>query len=304
MGREILQVSLGDVLALAAQQHGVVTRGQLRELGIGDAAIDHRLQRGRLHRVHRGVYAVGRPQLARLGTLMAAVLTCGPDAALSHEQAAEVHGIRARRSGPIEVTVPPGAARTRPGLRTHRSALRGGERVIRHGIPATAPVRTLVDLATRLPPSELERAVGEADRLDLVDPERLRRALDAMGRRKGVAALRKVLDRRTFVMGHSDLERRFARIVRSAGLPLPKSQRRVGLGRVDFFWPDLDLVVETDGLRYHRTAAQQAVDRRRDQAHAAAGRTPLRFTHGQVAFESAHVATVLTAVMQRLEAGT
>jgi very-short-patch-repair endonuclease len=211
--------------------------------------------------------------------------------------------MRRRRGGRIEVTVPPEVSRARPRLWTHRSGLAAGERVIKHGIPITSPVRTLVDLATRLTPAELEGAVGEADRLDLVDPDSLRRALDTMGRRKGVAALRKVLDRRTFLLSHTDLERRFAKILRRAGLPRPESQRRVGLGRVDFFWPERGLVVETDGLRYHRTAAQQAVDRRRDQAHAAAGRTALRFTHGQVAFETDHVADTLAAVMERLAPG-
>ena len=69
---------------------------------------------------------------------------------------------------------------------------------------------------------------------------------------------------------------------------------------VDFYWPDLGLVVETDGLRYHRTPAQQARDRLRDQTHAAAGLTALRFTHAQVAFEAAHVQAVLRAVAARL----
>jgi very-short-patch-repair endonuclease len=70
--------------------------------------------------------------------------------------------------------------------------------------------------------------------------------------------------------------------------------------KVDFYWPDLGLVVETDGLRYHRTPAQQARDRLRDQAHTAAGLTPLRFTHSQVAYERAHVRRTLAAVGARL----
>jgi Transcriptional regulator, AbiEi antitoxin len=101
MDPETQQISMSDVLALAGKQHGVVTRAQLLELGMGPDAIKHRLRRGRLHQVHRGVYAVGRPQLTRLGTLMAAVLSCGPSAALSHEQAGEVYGIRRPRVGPI-----------------------------------------------------------------------------------------------------------------------------------------------------------------------------------------------------------
>ena len=67
--------------------------------------------------------------------------------------------------------------------------------------------------------------------------------------------------------------------------------------KTDFHWPDLGLVVETDGLRYHRTPAQQARDRVRDQAHAAAGLTPLRFTHEQVRFDPDYVRATLAAVV-------
>jgi very-short-patch-repair endonuclease len=291
---------LKDVLALAGTQHGVVTRAQLLELGMSVDAINYRVRRGRLHRVHRGVYAVGRPQLTRHGTLTAAVLSCGPGAALSHEQAGEVYGIRKRRGGPIEVTVPAGTTRTRPGLRIHRRPLPTGDVTRRHGIPLTGPVRTLVDLAGRLPANELEAAINEADKLDLVDPERLRGALESREGQPGVAALRKLLDQHRLTLTDSDLERRFLPIVRRAGLPPPETQRRLNSFRVDFFWPELGLVVETDGLRYHRTPAQQARDRLRDQAHTAAGLTPLRFTHGQVVHEADHVLAVLAAVAMRL----
>jgi very-short-patch-repair endonuclease len=300
MDRKTQQISLSRVLALAAEQHGVVTRAQLLELGLSSRAIEYRLRRGRLHRVHRGVYAVGRPELTRHGVLIAAVLSCGPGAALSHEHAGELLGIRKRRAGPVEVTVPAGAMRRRPGVRVHRRALAAGDVVRRHGIPLTSPVRTLLDLAPRLGKGELEGAVNEADRLDLIDPVRLRAALDAREGQPGVPALRDLLDRQTLALTDSELERRFLPIVRRAGLPLPRTQRRVNDFRVDFFWADLGLVVETDGLRYHRTPAQQARDRLRDQAHAAAGLTPLRFTHAQVAYEAAHVRRVLEAVASRL----
>jgi very-short-patch-repair endonuclease/predicted transcriptional regulator of viral defense system len=299
MDPQTLQISLGDVLALAAKQHGVVTRGQLLELGLSPEAIKYRLRRGRLHRVQRGVYAVGRPQLTRHGALIAAVLSCGPEAAVSHEHAAEIYGMRRRRGGAIEVTVPAGAMRQRPGVRVHRAALPPTERTLRHGIPVTAPVRTLVDLAQRLDARALEGAVNEADKLDLVDPERLRAALERMNGRRGVAALRELLDRRTFTLTDSELERRFLPLARRAGLPRPLTQRRVNGFRVDFYWPELKLVVETDGLRYHRTPAQQGKDRRRDQAQSAAGLTPLRFTHHQIAHEAEHVETILVAVVER-----
>jgi very-short-patch-repair endonuclease len=300
MGGKKLQISLSGVLALAAGQHGVVTRAQLFELGLSSQAVDHRLRRGRLHRVHRGVYAVGRPELTRHGVLIAAVLSCGPGAVLSHEHAGEVIGIRKRRAGPIEVTVPAGAMRSRPGVRVHRQRLSDHDVTHRHGIPVTSLVRTLVDLAQRLTAGELEAAVNEADKLDLVDPERLRAALPNRGGQRGVAALRELLDRQTLTLTDSELERRFLRIVRCAGLPLPGTQRRVNSVRVDFFWPELGLVVETDGLRYHRTPAQQARDRLRDQTHSASGLTPLRFTHAQVVYEAGHVVQVLEAVVSRL----
>lgn len=173
-------------------------------------------------------------------------------------------------------------------------------RRIVQGIPVTDPVSTLIDLATCVGLSRLERAVNEADRLDLVDPESLRQALDASPPRPGVGPLRSLLDRHTFALTDSVLERRFLRLVRVTGLPIPKTQAWVNGFRVDFHWPELGLVVETDGLHYHRTPAQQAKDQFRDQAHAKAGLTVLRFTAAQVCYEPDHVQTILTAVASRL----
>ena len=116
----------------------------------------------------------------------------------------------------------------------------------------------------------------------------------AAERRPGAATVRAVLDR--FSPTDSPLEREFLRIVRAAGLPRPLTQARVSGFLVDFFWPELGLVVETDGLRYHRTPAQQARDRLRDQVHATVGLTPLRFTREQVKHNGAHVVAVLRAV--------
>src|SRR3954454_16996930 len=152
------------------------------------------------------------------------------------------------------------------------------------GIFVTTPILTLIGLATRLPARPLEAAINEADKLDLVDPPTLRRALDTRKGQRGTRPLRAILDRSTFVLTHSELERRFVPIAARAGLPRPQTQRHLNRFRVDFYWPDLGLVVETDGLRYHRTAEQQLKDRLRDQTHTAAGRTPLRFTHWQVRF--------------------
>jgi very-short-patch-repair endonuclease len=149
-------------------------------------------------------------------------------------------------------------------------------------------------------PREIEGAINEADKLDLVSPDGLRRSLDDMkataARRPGVGRLRSILDRHSFVLTDSELERRFLSLVRRAGLPEPETGRYVNGFKVDFFWPQLGLVVETDGLRYHRTPAQQTRDRRRDQVHAATGLRLLRFTHAQVRYEPAHVVSMLAAV--------
>jgi very-short-patch-repair endonuclease len=235
---------------------------------------------------------------------MAAVLSCGPQAALSHGPAGALWEIRAEQRSRIEVSVPARVGRRSPGITVHRRAnLMARDIVKRNGIPVTSPLMTLVDLATRLRRDQLEAAINEADRRDLVDPETLRRELDAYAGRRGVALLRHTLDRRTFALTDSDLERRFLPLARKVGLPPPQTGQYVNGFKVDFYWPDLALVVETDGLRYHRTPAQQARDSLRDQAHAAAGLTPLRFTHAQVSFESEHVRATLAAVVRRLRCG-
>jgi very-short-patch-repair endonuclease len=293
------QPSFTRVLAIADRQHGLVTADQLRELGLTAEAIRHRRRTARLHTIHPGVYAVGTPRVSRHGRWLAAVLACGDGAALSHSSAAGLLGLRPPAVGPIHVSVPPRRKLRRRGVRAHRRARWRGDDVCRHeGIPVTGVVLTLVDIAVRGLPSELERAVNEADRLDLVDPETLRAGLVAYAGVPGVAKLRAVLDRHTFLLTDSELERRFLPIARRVGLPLPRTGARVNGFKVDFYWPELALVVETDGLRYHRTSAQQAADRRRDQIHFAAGMRPLRFTHAEVAYEPGHVAETLRRIVR------
>jgi len=161
--------------------------------------------------------------------------------------------------------------------------------VIKDGIPVTAVARTLVDLAAELDPIAVERAVNEADKRDLIDPEALRIALNRYEGEPGAPRLRKLLDKRTFRLSDSDLEILFRPIAVEAGLPFPLSKQIVNGWEVDFYWPDLGLVIETDGLRYHRTASTQTRDARRDRAHALAGMTALRFTHYEIKYEPQRV---------------
>jgi very-short-patch-repair endonuclease len=288
------------VWSFARRQHGVVSHGQLVDLGLGRRAIQHRVATGKLHPVARGLYAVGRPELTRHGRWMAAVLVGGPGAALSHRSAAALWGIASEGPGPIEISVPVNSERRCPGVHVYRRAsLKPPDVTERDRIPVIAPVLTLVELAGS-GYDHLERAVNEADRLDLVDPETLREALERYRGRRGVARLRELLDRRTFRLTDSELERLFLPLAAQAGLPAPLTRQHLNGFRVDFLWPDPRLVVETDGLRYHRTPAQQARDRLRDQAHLAAGFTPLRFTHEQVRYEPEHVRATLRSVVRRL----
>ena len=292
---------VSGVWALARRQHGVVSRAQLLQLGLSPDAIDHRLARGRLHPLWRGVYAVGRPDVGRRGRWMAAVLACGPEARLSHRSAAELwRMVPARPPGLIEVTVPEGVRRAREGIRVHRRRRLGPPSPSPAGIPVTDPITTVVDLSEQAPAGEVDAAINEADYLGLFDPPALRAALERMPPSRRVARLRDRLDRQELALPATVLERLFLRIVRRAKLPPPETQRRQTGHRVDFLWRDPGLVVEADSFRYHRSTAKQSADARRDNAHTTAGLATLRFTHAQVKHEPDYVAKLLARNLARL----
>ncbi len=242
---------------------------------------------------------MGRPELTSDGRWMAAVLVCGDGAMLSHRSAAELWGIGYEPTGWIDVTVRRKCEIRRKGLKVRsRPSLDARCLTRRRGIPVTDPVQTLIDQATELTPLRLERAVNEADKLDLVDPETLRRALDDHPGEPGVKTLRTLLDRHAFRLSDSDLEVLFRPLAVAAGLPVPLTKHRLLDYEVDFDFPDHDLIVETDGLRYHRTPSQQARMAKRDQVHTAAGFRVLRFTHWQIA----HAPDEVTGVLRRVRA--
>ncbi len=290
------------IWALVDAQHGVVSRAQLLALGVSARGIERRIGSGRLHPVWRGVYAVGRPQLGRLGRWMAAALASGPAAVLSHSSAAALWGFGSEAAGLIEVSLPLNRDSRRRGIRAHRrAALQPIEMTTHEGIPVTSPLRTLIDQATQLSPGRLERAVNEADKLGRIRADALHASLEEHRGEPGVATLRTLLDPLAFRLSDSELERIFRPIARAAGLALPETKAWVNGYEVDFFWPDLRIVVETDGLRYHRTASQQRRGLERDQAHTAAGMWPLRFSHWQVKHDAKHVRDVLRRTAARAE---
>lgn len=286
---------------LARRQHGVVARRQLLALGFSAEAIRYRIKIGRLHRVRRGVYAVGREEISAEGRWTAALLVCGDGAFLTHRSAGALYGICAERPGRIEVGVRDAHAHRFEDIRSRRRPTLAAAQVgLVRGVAVTSPVQTMLDLATVQGPRYLLRSINEADIRDVIDAERLRREIEERPGAAGVRPLRRLLDRDTFALSREELERLFLPLAREVGLPLPLTQVIVNEYEVDFFWPELGLVVETDGWRYHRTPAAQSRDALRDQVHTASGLTPLRFSHHQVKYEPDHVRRILAETAARL----
>ena len=285
---------------LVRRQHGVISRLQLLALGWSRHEIDRRIASGRLHPLYRGVYAVGRPDVTREGWWMAAVLASGDGAALSHFSGAALWKIASEQTRTIHVSIPLSARRSQRGMKHHPRLLLPHETTTRKGIPVTTVPVVITDLATTLRRGPLEAVINQADILGLTTPPELRADLDRMPKRPGRRALRETLDLRTFRFTRSQLERAFIPIALRAGLPRPQTCVVVNGWEVDFYWPDLDLVVEADSLTYHRTPQQQARDRLRDQAHVRAETERLRFTHSQIKYDPDYVCELLATVAARL----
>jgi predicted transcriptional regulator of viral defense system len=296
------------IAELAEAQHAVVALSQLVSLGLGARAVSHRVQRGMLHRVHRGVYAVGHPLLTREGRWMAAILACGPHAVLSHRSAASLWGLRPNARTAIDVTVPSRAGRTRDGIDVHRgSGIDANDVAGVEGIPTTSVARTLLDLAEVVNARTLERAIDQAEVRRLLDM----RAIDDVlarggGGRRGAAALRGVLAelRLGTTLTRSELEERLLAICREAALPRPDVNAWIpypggGGAEADFLWREQQLVVEVDGRDVHTTRRAFEHDRRRDQRLMLAGWRVVRFTWRQVLFEPAYVAATLRSLLAR-----
>lgn len=292
------------MLAAAAAQHGVLTHAQLVALGLTSEAIKHRIARGKLHPVYRGVFALGRPQLDRSGQQKAALLACATRSALSHSAGLEYWrlGLPQRR---LEITVSPPRRVRHPGLRVHQSrTLTAPEIITVDGIAVTDPLRTLIDMAPRWKNGELDDTIERMSQMNLRSPERLLAQLERRASIPGTRLVRDALTRWTLSLTQTQLERRFLPIAKRAGLPEPQRQRHVNGHRVDFFFPQLGLVVEADSLRFHRTAARQTADLRRDQEHVAAGLIPVRYSHVQITYEPDHVERSLRQIAAKRAAST
>lgn len=293
------------IARLARPQHGVVSLSQLEAAGLSARAALHRSSVGRLHRVHRGVYAVGHDVLSAEGRWMAAVLACGPGAVLSHGCAGALLGLRPTASPALQVTVPTSNGRARrPGIEVHRSQrLSGIDVTIERGIPVTSPARTLLDLAGVLDRQSLARAVERAETLRIFDLRALRAVLDANPKRPDTRMLAQVLANYDPAGGttRSELERLFLELCAAHGVPRPRLNARVGPYEVDFLWPDQRVIVETDGHATHGTRTAFERDRARDARLMAAGYRVVRFTYRQVTREPERVAAIVRSLLAQAE---
>jgi very-short-patch-repair endonuclease len=263
---------------LAGGQWGVVSRGQLEGLGYGREVLRRMRATGRLHRVHRGVYAVGHDAVSRRGQCLAAALSCGEDALVSHRSAAWLWGLTSRFASPVEVTAA-SPRRTRRAIRVHSAeALTHDDRALTDGIPLTAVPRTLLDFAA-VDPHFLGRAVDNAHRLGLIDLI----AIDALMSRsrgfRGVARLREALmPHRGGAFTRSSLERRFLELIRDTDLPTPSMNLFVEGFELDAYWPAERFAVELDTFDYHGTPAAFEDDRLRQESLKLAGIEMTRIT--------------------------
>lgn len=276
----------------ATAQGGVVSIDQLKTAGVSQRAANWQAQRGSLHRVHRGVYAVGHQALTRATHLRAAVLACGDGAVISHGTAAVLWGLSDKRPALIDVTVPVEAGRKLDGIRCRRCRYPHPAEITSHfGVTCTTPARTLVDEAGRLSSRSIRELVERAAVLKLLDLEELDLALDRAWGRRGVRNLRAVLtdwrpEDDTVPDLRSVFETRALPRLLARGLPRPLVNHAIEVeGRTlvpDFLWSTQRLIVETDGRESHETAAAFQRDRERDQRLLAAGYRTSRVTWVQL----------------------
>lgn len=270
------------IAALAARQHGVVEHSQL----IGGGVTRHEISRrvgAFMHRIHRGVYAVGHRKLTREGRWLAAVLAVGDDAVLSHESAAALLELRLGKERLIHVTAPT-KRRDPSGVRVHRAAIEPTDIWTRQGIPVTSAARTIFDLAATLQPNAVEKLIREAEYAHLTSAAALTSRLSTSAPRRGSRTLAKALHLTGQTRGRarSPLEDDFLHFLRRHALPLPELNATLELNgnriEVDCLWRRQRVIAELDGGDAHRTTHAFHADRARDLSLQAAGWRTVRVT--------------------------
>jgi very-short-patch-repair endonuclease len=297
-------MSPDDALAeWAERQHGVVSRAQALASGLAASGIKRRLAAGRLATVHPGVYRWPGAPVTWEQHLVAACLACGPGTVASHRSAAAMWGL-VDATDVVEVTTSRPRCPKPRGVVLHRSTdLQGAHVTVRHGVPVTNPLRTMVDLGAALDRGDVEDALDRGLVARLFTIAAVEHLLCDVARpgRRGCGILRHVLDERALGAARPDglLEPRMARLMRSAGLPPARFQFGIpGTGaRVDFAYPELRLAIEVDGFAFHGSSRAMSADRDRDVRLLAAGWRVARFMWADVVRHPARVTARLSDLL-------
>jgi hypothetical protein len=283
-GSGYLEAAHGPLAELATRQHGVVSiRQMIDSLGYSRSAVTRAAASGRLHRLYRGVYAVGHTDLSPHASCLAAVLACGSGALLSHHSAAWLWGIARWSPVPLSVTAP-SPRRARPPIRLHRArALAPEDQVLHERIPVTAVPRSLLDLAPAMRSDGLQRLLERAEELRLFDLRDFEALLSRAAGHPGAGRLRRALALyRPTPFTRSGLERRFLELVRQAGLPRPLANFVEAGYELDVYWPEVRFAVELDTYKTHGTHGAFERDRIRQEDLKLAGIEMTRVTGGRL----------------------
>jgi hypothetical protein len=295
----------GCTLALAAKQGGVITRVQAMRCGLTPGAIKHRLRLGRWELVVRSVYRLIDMTDAR--DLIRAAISALPDSVVSHEAAAEIHGVRRVRIGIPAVSVHSRTTHTFPGVNVHRNHDLAASHIEIHGdLPVTTLPRTVIDLASILHPEHVADIVT-----DLITEKRL--TVEALGEvfdgvacrgKPGVTTIRGILEARGSGRdaNASALERKGLAVLLGGGLPVPLLECAIPWDtarRFDACYPEWKIAIEWDSRRWHLREDAFDRDRARDRSALLLGWAVYRFTWGDVTTRpDLVVSTIRSAIRQ------
>ena len=290
------------IAQIAGVQHGLVTAAQLRAIGVSPASMSARAVDGRLHRIYRGVYAVGHRTLTEHARRRAALMALPGGALFSHRTAAALHGLLVNPlSAPLDLLVVAKCARNRPGLRIRATRqLPSQDRATAHGLPVTSVARTLVDISSTTDEPTVRRAFHEADVARTLDVLAINEVLTRLGNRPGAAILRGLIaappeTSETFVEAylgictHFGVDRPSVDVHLDIGLPT--------LGQIDLVYEHAKVIIELDGAQTHMTRKRFEEGRRRDPYLSARGWLTLRFTWRRIHHDAAAVASEVTATL-------
>ena len=273
------------VARLAAERDGVLSIHQLRRCGLDGDAVATRVRLGRLHRLYRGVYAVGHPGLTLRGRFRAAVLACGESAVLSHFAAAAFWGFWAWEERLIDVTISGSGTRDLRGVRAHRSRAVERDVLVRCGMRVTTPARTLLDLAAVLPERALRSLVRRAEAQGAVSIRQILELLARSNGHRGAGKLRAVIAGGS-APTRSDLEDLLLDLLDRAGIERPEINAPLRFGGEtiipDYLWRDRQVAIEADSVTWHDHKLTREHDADKQAQLEAIGLRVLRITFNQI----------------------